>query len=90
VPIYTIRTEAADGKPEEVTSVHVDHGDGSASWIVAGALDTTKPAGSPLSWRQIGRRLRDDAKTLARFVPAPTPKPAPAGEAFERGEVVAR
>lgn len=66
--IITIYLETADGKTDEPTGIHVDHGDGSATWATSASLDSFTPAGSPKSLRAVLRRLRDDV--------APMPKSA--------------
>ena len=75
----TIYIEDADGVTDEVTGIHADNGDGTASWIAGAALDTTQPSKSPIAWRDIGRRLRDDAAEIPKFIPK-TPKVAPVRE----------
>lgn len=81
----TIIIEPADGLEEQVTGVHVDHGDGSASWLTGAALDT-KPAGSPRTWREIGARALSDGKTAPKFVSKQSPV-APPPAAFGSGGV---
>lgn len=65
----TIYLEDADGETDQVTGMHVDHGDGTATWLRGGDLDGHTPAGSPRSLRGILRRLRDDAKPLPKVQP---------------------
>lgn len=82
----TIYLEDADGKTDEPTGIHVDNGDGTASWVTGAALDAIIPAGSPRALRGNLRRLRDDVAPLPRSVPkvrkvAPTVAEFVAGEA---------
>lgn len=82
----TFYYEPADGQPDRCTGVHVDHGDGTSSWLASGALDAASPPGAGKTWRQIGERARDDAKPMARFNAKPEPK-APAPHDHVRGNV---
>lgn len=82
----TIHVEPADGLPEQVTGVHIDHGDGSASWLTGPGLDT-KPTGSPRTWREIGLRANADGKTAPKFVTKAAPPRAPAPGEFSAGAV---
>lgn len=63
----TLYFESADGKPDRCTGMHVDHGDGTASWLASGALDLSGPEGSGKTWREVGERSRDDAKPLPKY-----------------------
>lgn len=79
----TMFFEDADGQSDRLTGFHVDHGDGGdATWLASGACDGQTPAGSPLTIRQIGERLRDDVAALPREKAPVVVKPAPSPEAF--------
>lgn len=78
--------EPADGQLDRLTGLHIDHGDGSATWLPSGQLDLHSPAGSGKTWREIGERARDDAKALPKSKPPVEPKKAPSAEEFERAE----
>lgn len=80
----TLIYEEADGQPERMTGLHIDHGDGTATWIASGALDTARPAGSPYTWREIGERTRDDSAKLPKSRPPEAAKPASSIEDFTK------
>lgn len=82
----TIRFEPADGAEERATYLHVDHGDGTASFLSSAALDVAPP-GSPRTYREIAERLNRDIEPLGRLKPAPAPV-APTPADIERGAVV--
>ena len=84
----TITLEDADGEADEPTGLHVDRGDGTAAWLASGALDASGPSGSGKTWRQVARRLRDDAAALPAVAPKAA-KTAPVVGEFVAGEVAA-
>jgi hypothetical protein len=87
----TIYLEDADGQTDRPTGMHVDHGDGTATWLAGGALDGLVPTGSPRDVREILARLRDDVAGLdargetVRLRPKAEPS-APSRDAIEGGE----
>jgi len=79
----TIICEDADGEINKPTGYHVDHGDGTATWITGAALDAVKVG--PKTLRESLKRLRDDSAPLAKSVPKPR-KEAPRAQEFIDGE----
>ena len=82
------RYEDADGDPDQCTGLYIDHGDGTSSWLASGALDAATPLGSPKTWREIGLRAREDAKTLPKFQAKPVEPAAPTAEQIEAAQAV--
>lgn len=92
----TLYFEDADGQTDRCTGLHVDNGDGSASWLAAGALDAfVAPAADPKdqdpaapTWRTVGASVGaavfaatlDKVVSKAPVPPAPTPRQIDAGD----------
>ena len=76
----TLYIEDADGQQDKVTGFHVDHGDGSASWLTTSKIDD---AGL--------RQIADDIKVQGFSLPKLVVKPrtdAPSLENFQAGNVM--